>query len=343
MSITKMTFGSLPTGEEVMKYTLQNAAGMEVHVMDYGATITSILLPNSDGIKDNIVCGFNSVEGYFSEQYLANAPFFGSTVGRYCSTIKDAKYENVTLTANCAEHNLHGGTVGFDKRMWSVVTASQSQITFALVSEDGDQGYPGRVEAEVTMTLTDANVLTFSYKATTTKRTPFTMTNHTYYNLSAFRDTVENHTIQIDSTVVIPLNSEGTFEGAKKCVAGKADDVTVPTIIGDAHKQMGEGFEHYYFYACGLQNTPRKIGEFAYPAMNRKVEFSTTEHGGLFYTGKYTSDELRRESGEQFGKHRGLCIETHRIPNGPNLTGAPDIMLEAGETFKSETSFKFSF
>ncbi len=343
MTIEKAPFGSLPTGEKVTKYTLRNAAGMEVHVMDYGATITSILLPNSDGTKDNIVCGFNSVEGYFTEQYLANAPFFGSTVGRYCSTIKGAQYEDVKLTVNCDVHNLHGGTVGFDKRMWSVDSVSSSQISLSLVSEDGDQGYPGRVEAEVTMTLSDGNVLTFSYKASTTKRTPLAMTNHTYYNLSGFREGVENHTIQIDSTTLIPLNSEGTFEGAKVSVAGKADDLTVTTLIGEVHRAMGDGFEHYFLYPGGLQKSPRKIGEFTYPAMGRKVEFSTTEHGGLFYTGKYTSDELKRESGEQFGKFRGLCIETHRIPNGPNLIGAPDVMLNAGEVFESETNFKFTF
>ncbi len=343
MSIEKSQFGTLPTGESVTKYALQNAAGMEVHVMDYGATVTSILLPNADGTKDNIVCGFNSVESYFTEQYLANAPFFGSTVGRYCSTIKGAQYGDIKLTVNCGDDNLHGGTVGFDKRMWSLKSTTSTSITFSLVSEDGDQGYPGEVEAEVTMTLSNDNTLTFSYKATSTKRTAFAMTNHTYYNLSAFRESIEGHTIQVDSTIRIPLNSDGTYESAQVSVAGKADDLTSAKVIGDVHSALGDGFEHYFLYPGGLQKSARKVGEFAYPAMGRKVEFSTTEHGGLFYTGKYTSDELQRESGEQFGKYRGLCIETHRIPNGPNLAGSPDVMLEPGETFESETSFKFTF
>ncbi len=343
MSVEKSQFGHLPTGEVVTKYTLQNSAGMEVQVMDYGATVTSILIPNGDGTKDNVACGFNSVEGYFAPQYVANAPFFGSTVGRYCSTIKDAQYEDVKLTVNCETHNLHGGTVGFDKRMWTLKGCNAQSVTFTLVSEDGDQGYPGEVEAEVTMTLSEDNTLTFSYKATSTKRTAYAMTNHTYYNLSAFRESIEGHTIQIDSTTRIPLCVEGTFEGVQVSTAGKMDDLTSPKVIGDVHAAMGTGFEHYMLYEGGLVSEPRKVAEFAYPAMGRKVEVSTTEHGGLFYTGMYTSDELQRESGEQFGKYRGLCFETHRIPNGPNLAGSPDVILEPGQTFESATSFKFLF
>ncbi len=336
-------FGTLPTGESVTSYTLQNSAGMEVHVMDYGATITSILLANADGTKDNIVCGFNSVEGYFSQEYLANAPFFGSTVGRYCSTIKDAKYQDIKLTANCAEHNLHGGTIGFDKRMWSVVEASKSSITFTMTSEDGDQGYPGEVNAQVTISLNEESELRFNYRATTTKRTPFSMTNHTYYNLSGFREGIEGHTIQIDSSTKIPLNAEGSFAQVQEELAGKVDDLTTTKIIGEVHSAMGDGFEHYLLYPDGLQDKPRKVGRFSYPKLGRSVEFSTTEQGGLFYTGKFTSDKLSRESGEQFGKYRGLCIETHRIPNGPNIEGAPGVMLSVGEIFESETCFKFNY
>ncbi len=315
--------------------------------MDYGATVTSILIPNPNGTKDNVVCGFNSVEGYFTEEYLANAPFFGSTVGRYCSTIKDAKYGDVKLTANCETHNLHGGTVGFDKRMWSVKGCSSSNrytsITFELVSEDGDQGYPGRVEAEVTISLSEHNTLSFRYHAVSDKSAPFSMTNHTYYNLSGFRDSVESHTIQIDSTVVVPLLSDGTFEEVQKSVAGEANDLTTTKVVGDVHEAMGGGFEHYYLYNGGAQAEPRQVGVFAYPALGRSVVFSTTEYGGLFYTGKYTSDALSRESGEQFGKYRGLCVETHRVPNGPNIPGSPDVMIEPGKAFESETTFKFTF
>ncbi len=343
MSIEKSQFGALPTGEAVTKYTLKNEAGMELQVMDYGATVTSILIPNADGTKDNIVCGFNSVEGYFTPEYMANAPFFGSTVGRYCSIITEAQYEDVKLTANNGTHNLHGGVVGFDKRMWTLKSSCDSSVTFALVSEDGDQGYPGEVEAEVTMSLSADNCITYSYKATSTKRTAFAMTNHSYYNLSGFRESIESHTIQIDSTTRIPLCIEGTFEGVQVSTAGQVDDLTTPKVVGDVHAAMGTGFEHYMLYAGGLTKEPRKVGEFAYPAMGRKVEIFTTEHGGLFYTGMYTSDELQRESGEKFGKYRGLCLETHRIPNGPNLAGAPDVMLEPGQTFESATSFKFSF
>ncbi len=311
--------------------------------MDYGITITSILLPNSDGTKDNVVCGFNTFDNYFSDEYKANAPFFGSIVGRYCSTIKDAKYDDVVLTANCDTHNLHGGTVGFDKRMWDLVSSDEQSLTFSLVSEDGDQGYPGQADVEVVVSLSDDNALSFSYKATTTKRTPFTMTNHTYFNLSAFRESIEGHTVQVDSTVKVPLLSVGTYAENCVSVAGEVDDLTTAKVIGDVHKAWGTGFENYYLYEGGMQPVARKVATFAYAPLNRSVDVLTTEYGGLFYTGIYTSDNLQRESGEKYGKYRGLCFETHRAPNGPNLEGAPSVMLDAGETYQSNTIFKFNF
>ncbi len=342
MSVEKIIFGTLHSGD-VMLYKIKNSTGMEVHVMDYGATVTSIIIPNEDDTKDNIVCGFNDLNGYFSDEYKANAPFFGATIGRYCSNIKDAKYGDHTLTANCDTHNLHGGSIGFDKRMWELKSSDNESLTFSLISEDGDQGYPGEVCAEVTITLNNENALTFDYKATTTKLTPLSMTNHTYFNLSGFREGIESHIVEIDSKVKIPLLSEGTYDQNCVIVADEVDDLTTPKVIGDVHKAMEDGFEHYYLYPGGLQESARKIGSFSYEPLNRSVEVLTTEHGGLFYTGKYTSDKLSRESGERFGKYRALCFETHRVPNGPNLVGSPDIMLDPGETFTSKTIFKFKF
>ena len=340
MSVEQSKFGSLPVGE-VTLYKLVNSSGMEVHVMDYGVCVTSILLP-SEGGKDNVVCGFNTLEGYFADAYLANSPYFGSVIGRYCSTIKDGRYGDVELVKNC-DHSLHGGVVGFDKRMWSAKSVGESEVTFVLNSEDGDQGFPGAVEAEVTVSLSDDNELAFSYVASSSKRTPFAMTNHTYFNLSAFRESVESHTMQLDSSVIVPLNSEGSFELVQQSVAGGADDLSKAKSIAEAHAAMGDGFEHYYLFEGGVQSVPRKVGAFEYAPLGRSVEISTTEQGMLFYTGKYTSDELARESGEQYGKHRGLCCETHRVANGPNIEGAPSVFLEAGEQFSSQTIFKFKF
>ncbi len=310
--------------------------------MDYGVCITSILLPNSEGGKDNVVCGFNNFESYFAEKYLGNSPYFGSVIGRYCSTIKDGKYGDVELVKNC-DHSLHGGVVGFDKRMWTLKSCAESAITFTLSSEDGDQGFPGAAEVEVTVALSDDNELSFSYSATSTKRTPFAMTNHTYFNLSAFKENIESHSMQLDSSVMIPLNSEGSFEEVQRSVVGGADDLRAGKSIAEAHAGMGDGFEHYYLFEDGLQCEPRRVGAFEYAPLGRSVEIFTTEQGMLFYTGKYTSDELCRESGEQFGKFCALCCETHRIANGPNIEGAPSVFLEAGEQFRSKTIFKFKF
>lgn len=342
MSLEKTNFGSLQ-GSDVTLYKLTNQSGVEVHLIDYGVTITSILIPNADGTKDNIVCGFNTLEGYFAPEYMANAPFFGCTVGRYCSTIKDAKYGDVKLSVNCAEHNLHGGTVGFDKQIWTLKESSEQSVTFVLHSPDGDQGFPGAVDAEVTIALGDDNALSFKYGATTTKLTPLSMTNHTYYNLSGFRESVEGHSVQINSTTLIPLNSEGRFTSVQRSVAGEADDLRDSKVIGDVHMAMGDGFEHYYLFSDDLSATPVKVAQLDYTPLGRSMEIFTTEQGMLFYTGKFTSDELSRESGEQFGKFRACCFESHRIPNGVNIEGAPNVMLSPDESFCSETIIKLKF
>ncbi len=337
MSITKNSFGTYQ-GEEIDLYTITNRCGVKLTIMNYGATITSLILPDGD----NIVCGFNSFEEYFSEEYRGNSPYFGATIGRYCATIRPAKFGEYELAKNAGENNLHGGIVGFDKRVWSVEQVNENSIILSLTSQDGDQGFPGEVMAVVTITLSDENELTFHYAATSNKRTPLSMTNHNYYNLSGFAENVENHTVTINSQETFAMDAEGCYDDNRTSVDGKITDLREVKRIGDLHSALGEGMEHFYLFEGGETEFKRKVAELSYPAKGRKVEIFTTEPGMLFYTAKYTSDVLHRESGEQFGKHRAFCCETHRAPNGPNLDGAPHIFSEPNEKFESETTFKFT-
>ncbi len=345
MKLIKENFGEFK-GSPVTLYRLSNDNGMEVDVIDYGLTVTSIRIPNGDGTKDNVVCGFNTLESYFGEEYKANAPYFGAVVGRYCSTIKGAKYGDFQLTANCGEDNLHGGFDSFDKSMWQYVAGAEcnteASIKFVKLSADGENGFPGNIDATVTIKLTPENELSFHYEAFTDKVTPYCMTNHTYFNLSGFRESIEGHKAQVNSTIRIPLNFEGSYAESQKSVAGAADDLTEAKVIGDVHAALGSGFEHYYLFD-GLKSSPREVAKITYPGNGRTLTVSTTEHGMLFYTAIYTSDALCRESGEKYGKYRAFCCESHRIPNGPNLAGAPDVFLSPGEKFESETVFKFGF
>ncbi len=337
MSIVKSDFG-IYQGAEISLYRLTNRSGMVLSVMNYGATITSLKLPSGE----DIVCGFDRFDGYFSEEYRSNSPYFGAAIGRYCATISPAKFGEYELSKNAGENNLHGGVVGFDKRVWGVQSLGENSITFVLTSEDGDQGFPGEVVAEYTITLDDENSLTFHYEAVSSKRTPLSMTNHNYYNLSGFAENVEGHTVQIASNESYAMDAKGDFSDNCKSVDGETIDLRQGRSIADLHAELGQGMEHFYLFEGGVMDQKRKVAEVSYPAKGRKVEIFTTEGGMLFYTAKYTSDKLHRESGEQFGQHRAFCCETHRVPNGPNVNGAPDVFTEKGERFMSETTFKFT-
>lgn len=335
-------------GKEVQLYTLQNDNGMQVKISNYGATITSIIIPDKDGKSSEIVCGFDQFDSYFSETYKANAPYFGGTVGRYCSQIKDARFtlngDEFKLAKIVGDNNLHGGEIGFDKKIWKInpFDANNSKLEMELQSEHLEEGFPGNVSVTVSFTLTNENELKIGYSAITDADTPFTITNHTYFNLSGFADTVENHTVKINSNKKQIWDITGAATGENVLVVGASDDLQNPQKIGDVHKKMEDGFEHFYLFE-DKGFSLAKVADIKEPKSGRTLEIYTTEPGMLFYTGKYTSDDLKRESGHQYGKYRGFCCETHRYPNGPNIPNSPKSILQKGETYESITVFKFNW
>ena len=345
MNTKQTNFGNLD-GEEIKLYTLTNNNNIEVKITNYGATVTSIIVPNSKGKLENIACGFDTLNGYFGEDYVGNSPYFGSTVGRYCSQIKDAKFtlngKEYQLAANCGDNNLHGGMVGFDKRIWKAEILGDASIKMSLYSKDLEEGYPGNVEVSVLFTVTDNNELKIDYSATPDQDTPIALTNHTYFNLDAFSGTVENHIAKVNTNKRQAMDETGAGTGEIVTVEGAADDLRKGKRIGDVHQAMGDGFEHFYVF----NNADFKLQEVAQiksEASGRTLTVLSTEPCMLLYTGKYTSDAIKRENGEQYGKYRGFCCETHRYQNGPNIANSPKTITKAGEEFKSTTIFKFGW
>lgn len=348
MNINKADFGVF-NDDKIEIYTLKNNNGVEVKITNYGATITSLIVPNSKGKLENIACGFDTLEGYFGKDYVENSPYFGSTVGRYCSQIKDAKFslngKEFQLAANCGDNNLHGGVVGFDKKIWNaeiVECEEHSSLKMSLLSKDLEEGYPGNVEVSVLFTLTDDNELKIDYSATPDQDTPLSLTNHTYFNLDAFSSSVENHIAQVNTSKRQVMDETGAGTGEIANIEGEADDLRTGKRIGDVHKAMGDGFEHFYIF----DNANFDLQEVAYiksETSGRSLTVSSNEPCMLLYTGKYTSDEIKRENGEQYGKYRGFCCETHRYQNGPNIKNSPKTITKAGEEFKSTTIFKFNW
>ncbi len=347
MNIRKELFGQFE-GQDVNLYTLTNGNGMVVKIMNYGATITDVTIPGENDKAVSIVCGFDNFDSYFGEGYKANAPYFGCTVGRYSAQIKDSKFtldgQEYQLNANCGANNLHGGTVGFDKKMWDaeeVKTDNAVGVKFSLLSQDMEEGYPGNVNVEVTMLLTRKNEIKIDYNATTDKATPLSLTNHSYWNLSGFKQNVEGFIAQVNTNTRLAGDETGACTGEILDLSGKADDLREGKKIGEVHEELG-GFEHFYTFDnpnCDLNQT----AEFTDPESGRKLEIYTTEPCMLLYTAKYMSDDLKRENGDQYGKYSAFACETHRYPNGPNIENSPMSITTPDKAFKSTTVFKLTF
>lgn len=347
MIINKTLFGSFQN-QDIDLYTLKNSNGMSVKITNYGATVTEISVPNSKGEVENVACGFDTLDGYFSIEYVANSPYFGGTIGRYCSQIKDAKFslngKEYQLSANCGDNNLHGGTVGFDKKIWNaeIIEGNQPSIRMTLISKDLEEGYPGNVQVSVQFTLTANNELKIKYSATPDQDTPIALTNHTYFNLNAFSSTIEDHIVRVNTSKRQVIDDTGAGTGEIVNIEGEADDLRIGKKIGDVHTQINDGFEHFYIFD-NANSDLQEVASIKSKQSGRSLTVSSTEPCMLLYTGKYTSDDIKRENGEQYGKFRGFCCETHRYQNGPNIQDSPNTITKAGEEFKSTTIFKFSW
>lgn len=346
MKVEKTSFGSIEN-DIVSLYHLTNDNGVVVKVSDYGATITAILTPDGKGNSKEITCGFESVDGYFSKEYKTNAPYFGGTVGRCASRIHDGKFtlegKEYTLIGNDRGNHLHGGAQGFDKRMWKVEEFEQGQdqvtLLMSIYSPDMEEGYPGNVNVKARFTLNNKNELILSYEGETDKATPISLTNHSYFNLAGFTETIHNHKVTIHSDAFMEGDDKGVVHGGVVKVDGRPEDFRKGKLFKEALDHMETGFDNYFLFDKDFEL--KKVASFEHAATGRCMDVSTTEPGMLFYSGYFTSDALKRENGDQYGRYKAFCCETHRYPNGINLKDAPKTVTVPGEPYTSQTIFKF--
>jgi aldose 1-epimerase len=348
MKVTSVPFGQVDS-QPVNLFTLENDQGVTVKITNYGGIVTSIVVPDCTGNCGDIACGFDSLDGYFSEAYKANSPYFGCIVGRYAARIKDGTFtvdgQQYQVAKNDGPNHLHGGIVGFDKRVWDAETSEEadaSVLRLTLVSPDGEEGYPGRVKVIVEYRLTQDNELKIRYTAQADRATPLSLTNHTYFNLNGFSDRVLDHQVQIHSERYLVPDESNVPAGEERAVAGSACDFRQPRRLGDSFEELPNGFEHYYVFAAS-DGSVNKVAEFADASTGRSLEVYTSEPGMLFYTGYYTSDDLARDVGTRFGQFRAFCCETSKYPNGPNIPGSPRSILQPGQQYDETTVFKFGW
>lgn len=347
---TKQAFGKMPSGEEVSLFTLSNAKGMQVGIITYGARVASIKVPDKAGAVADVVLGFDNLEGY-----LGNNPYFGAVVGRYGNRIAKGKFSlngtEYKLAVNNGENALHGGLLGFDKRVWTAkesVSPEGQKLELTYVSKDGEEGYPGTLTATVVYTLTDANELRLDYSSTTDKDTVANITNHSYFNLAGQGDSdVLPLQVTLNASKFTPVDKGLIPTGELRPVDGTPFDFRQPHAIGERidadydQIKLGGGYDHN-LVADGAAGTLRSVAKVVDPKSGRTMELSTTEPGVQFYTGNFLDGTITGKGGKVYKRRYGFCLETQHFPDSPNHPDFPTTTLKAGATYKSTTVFKFS-
>ncbi len=344
-------------GQPVTLYTMQSGHGVTVKFMSYGGIITAIEAPDRHGRQADIVLGFPTLEGYETIS-ARDGLYFGALIGRYANRIAKGHFtldgRDISVPVNNGPNSLHGGIVGFDKKVWTVtpgpVSGSEVGATLALTSPDGDQGYPGTLKVTVTYTLSASNALTIRYRATTDKDTVLNLTNHSYFNLAGVGspDGVFNQVLTVDADRYVPTDSTAIPLGPQAAVAGTPFDFRNPTPIGarirapDQQLLWAHGYDHnWVLNKTGDPSRPQFAARLVDPGTGRVLECDTTQPGVQVYTGNFL-DGSDAGTGGIYRQTDGVTFETQHFPDSPNHPDFPTTELKPGQVFDQTTIFRFS-
>jgi aldose 1-epimerase len=348
-AVHKAGFGTTKEGAAVEIYTITNRNGLTAKLTTYGATLTELLVPDKTGTPGNIVLGYDSIE-----PYLAGVPYFGCTVGRVGNRIAKGTFtlngKTYKLATNNGPNHLHGGLKGFDKVVWKaeVWPSNDGQaVKFSYRSPDGEEGYPGNLEATVVYTLTDANELRIDYTATTDKATPVNLTNHSYFNLAGDgAGTILDHVLTIAADEMTPVDDTLIPTGKLAPVKGTVFDFTLPTAIGARIAKVPIappiGYDHNYVLRKAESGGLTLAARVTEPTSGRVMEVRTTEPGIQFYSGNFLDGTLKNRKGVPYEKHAAFCLETQHFPDSVNHPNFPSTILEPGQTYRTTTVYAFS-
>ena len=341
MTIEKELFGTLSTGREVYQYTLRNNRGMEVQLINFGAIITSIKLPDKANNPGDVVLGFDNLD-----DYLGKHPYFGALVGRVCNRIGNARFEMdgkvFHISANHGTNHIHGGTRGFDKQIWTAHTEKTPDdvtVRMGYESKDGEEGYPGNLMVELEYWLNDENELGVQCRAKTDKPTHVNLTNHSYFNLNNCEGTIYDHELFIDSDRYTELNSESIPTGKILTVGGTPYDFRIAKAIGAEIDKLDMGYDINYVLDMKQRELTRVAAVFD-PASGRSMEVLTTLPGIQLYTSNYIED-IPGKNGINYKKHCALCLETQYFPDSANQPSFPSTVLLPGDEYNALTVYRF--
>lgn len=347
------SFGKLPDGRAVEAVTLSNAKGVSAKIIAWGATIQSVIMPDRNGKKADVALGYDSID-----QYLAKPQYFGPIVGRFGNRLAAGRFtlggQTYQTPVNNGKNSLHGGTTGFDKVLWDVVSVKNgptASVTLRYVSPDGDQGYPGTMTVDATYSLDEANNLTIEYSATTDKLTIANLTNHAYWNLSGEGSSngAMGHIVTIPAQTYLPTDDGAIPTGEFKPVAGTVFDFRKPTAVGlrvrDASDQQivwGRGYDHNWVIGREVTKSQHLMAKVYDPASGRGFELWSNQPGLQFYSGNFLDGTSYGKSKKVYREGDAIVMEPQIFPDSPNQKGFPDARLAPGQTYRNVMTYRLT-
>lgn len=344
--IKEESFKYTHNGKETALYTLKNKNGLVAQITNYGAIIVSIFVPDKNGNFVDIALGYDTIQEYVN----GNGPFMGAVVGRCANRIAKGKFtlegKEYSLAVNNGPNHLHGGNKGFDKVVWDVTKSSSSMVELSYFSKDGEESYPGNVNAKVTYTLTDENELRMDYHATTDKTTVFNLAGHSYFNMAGegSGDALSQE-LMINADFFTPIDETCIPNGEIKSVKGTPMDFSKAKKIGtdidkdDEQLRFGNGYDHNWV----LKHKTGTLGLAAVatdPKSGRTMEIYTTQPGVQFYSANWMDGE-KGKGGKKYGKRSAFCLETQHFADAINKPHFPSTILKPGEVYQHTCVHKF--
>lgn len=348
-SLTESSFGTLPGGAPVTLYTLTNRAGVTARIINYGAILVSLKVPDRHGTMRDVVLGYDDLAGYVQDK-----AFLGATVGRYANRIAGGTFvldgKTIQLDRNNGPNHLHGGAHGFYNRLWTAAATSGSDgpaVKLIYVSPDGEDGYPGQVTVTVTYTLTADNALRIDYHGTTDRPTLLNPTHHSYFNLTGDpSQTILDEQLTIDADQTTQVGAGLIPTGKLVNVAGTPMDFRRPTRIGarigavDDQLALGRGYDHNW-----VLNHPGKLRQAAelFDGRSGIVMHVLTDQPGLqFYSGNFLDGSIHGKHGVAYQQRSALCLEAQLFPDAPHHPHFPSATLRPGQTYRQTTIYQFT-
>jgi aldose 1-epimerase len=353
VSVQRAPFGTLPDGTAIEAVTLSNSHGVSARIITYGATLQALVAPDREGHKADIALGYDELVGY-----VQHPNYFGATIGRYANRIAGARFSLdgrvYALALNDMPNSLHGGTQGFDKRVWrieSVQSGANARVTLALTSPSGDQGYPGTLQVKEYYSLDEGGALTLDYLATTDAPTVVNLTNHSIFDLAGegSQHGVLDQRLTVPASHYTPVDAALIPTGALQPVTGTVFDFTHGRIIGqdirdgrDAQIVAGRGYDHNFALDAGLTTEPKLAARLEDPHSGRTLEVWSTEPGLQVYTGNFLDGTRVGKHGHLYRMGDGIALEPQKFPNAPNESKFVSARLDPGSTYHHRMIFQLS-